>query len=295
MTSVGQWLQATDDLPRLDLELLLNHLLGVTRAQLLTHPERQLSSTEQEQLNQLLAVRRAGEPIAYILGTQEFWGLPFKVSPAVLIPRPETELLVELAIATAPPRARVLELGTGSGAIAVALTHSRPDLHLTAVDCSDAALQVAQTNAVANGVQIELRQSNWFTAVEGKWDLIISNPPYIADNDPHLPSLRYEPDLALLAGPQGMCALSHIIQNAPAYLADHGGLLLEHGYDQAAVVAAQLNTSGWQDIHSHQDLAGIERVTAASRPPSANRAEAQGQKKSTENKERKESKRQADG
>ncbi len=265
MTTVSQWLHAAADLPRLDCEVVLNHVLGLSRAQILTHPQRPLSVAEQQALGQAAARMRRGQPTAYIVGRQEFWGMPFKVSPAVLIPRPETELLVEHALetlGTLPADARVLDLGTGSGAIAVALARERPDLQMTAVDVSAAALDVARGNAAANRVEIEFQQCNWFDGLAGRWHLIVSNPPYIRAQDPHLPALVNEPAEALVGGADGLCALRHIVDHAPNFLYPHGQLLVEHGYDQGEPVAALFDARAFADIRTLPDLAGIPRVTA---------------------------------
>jgi release factor glutamine methyltransferase len=209
--------------------------------------------------------RQQGEPIAYIVGQREFFGLPFQVNPAVLIPRPDTELIVELALERLAPRARMLDMGTGSGAIAVALAHSRPDAAVTALDVSAAALALAGRNAAANGARVEFLRSDWFGALDGgrRFELIVSNPPYIAAGDAHLVQgdLRFEPVGALTDHADGLSALRLIADGAPGFLVDGGWLLMEHGYDQAAAVRALLARRGFADVQSWQDLGGIERVS----------------------------------
>jgi release factor glutamine methyltransferase len=203
--------------------------------------------------------------MAYLLGTREFFGLPFEVNPAVLIPRPDTELLVELALDQLPRGGRLLDMGTGSGAIAVAIAHSRPDAEVTALDASVAALDVARRNAATHGARVRFLHSDWFSALApaAPFDLIVSNPPYVASGDPHLADgdLRFEPLGALTDHADGLSALRAIVAGATGHLVPDGRLLLEHGYDQAAAVRALLADSGWADVQSWTDLAGIERVT----------------------------------
>jgi len=256
-------------LARLPLEplenrILVSHALGLSRVALITEVQRALTSDDVARVEALVARRVAGEPVAYIVGTREFYGLPFRVSPAVLIPRPETEHLVELALERMPPRARVLDLGTGSGAIAVALAHTRPDAQVTALDQSAEALAVARANAAANGAPVRFLQSDWFNAVadDERFDVIASNPPYVAADDAHLAQgdLRFEPTGALTDHADGLQALRTIAAGAPAHLAAGGWLLMEHGYDQGAAVR-QLLLRAFDQVQSWRDLAGIERVT----------------------------------
>jgi release factor glutamine methyltransferase len=205
-----------------------------------------------------------GEPIAYIVGEREFFGLPFHVSPAVLIPRPETELLVELTLERLPQNGSVLDMGTGSGAIAVAIAHTRPDTRVAAIDLSATALAVARQNAVRNGTSVVFLQSDWYDAVENRrFDVIAANPPYIVKDDVHLSQgdLRFEPIDALTDHADGLSALRTIIDGASQHLAPGGWVLMEHGYDQAAAVRELLRAQGFSDVQSWKDLASIERVT----------------------------------
>lgn len=265
MTTVRGWLHAHADLPRLDLELLISHVMSLSRVQILTHPEYQLTNEQLIHLGTEVAQLREDFPIAYILGQREFWGLSFKVNPAVLIPRPETELLVQWAIERAPQGGRLLDLGTGSGAIAIAIESERRDLLITAVDCSEAALKVAKKNAVDHQSRVTFLNSNWFSNVTGHWDIIVANPPYIAPGDAHLPALQAEPQLALVSPNKGLADLKQIIENSPNYLAPGGMLALEHGYNQAEPVNKMMNANGFTQVESMQDLAFIARATSGRR------------------------------
>ena len=247
--------------------MLLTHASNVTSAHVIAHSEMCPDPRAYSVYADWLERRLRGEPVAYLLGFREFYGLKFKVSPAVLIPRPETELLVELAlerIAENQP-ASILELGTGSGCIAVTLGKLRPLTRIVAVDLSPQALAIAEANAAQHGVsRIEFRGGNWFEPVAGeRFDLVVSNPPYIGENDPHMAvgDLRFEPRTALAAGPDGLEMLRNIIAETPEYLCATGGLLLEHGYDQAADVRSLLEWRGFVDVATRDDLAGIPRVT----------------------------------
>lgn len=258
---------------RLEVQMLLQVVLGVSRAYLTAHPEQALNEAQETRYRALLQRRLDGEPLAYILGEREFFGLNFKVSPATLIPRPDTELLVELALQLIPLHTpqQVLDLGTGTGAIALSIAHARPDITMTAVDASPAALEVARENATRlNCHNVRCLQSDWFSALDKdeRFDLVLSNPPYIAEADPHLQQgdLRFEPRSALAAGADGLDDLRHIIATARDHLRPGGWLLLEHGYDQAARVRDLLADAGYLNIHSAQDLGNIERVTGGCRP-----------------------------
>jgi release factor glutamine methyltransferase len=256
---------------RIEAQALMRKALGnVSRAQLLMVDRETPSPVQAELFATLLQRRLAGEPVAYIEGCREFYGLEFKVTPDVLIPRPDTETLVEAAlerIALQQPCC-VLDLGTGSGAIAIAIAHSRPHAQVTAVDASPAALAVAGANAARlTSGNVRLLCSDWFAAVEGeRFDVIVSNPPYINADDPHLQQgdLRFEPPAALASGADGLDAIREIVRVAPQHLAPGGWLLLEHGYDQAERVSALLLAGGFRDVESRRDLAGIQRVTLGS-------------------------------
>ncbi len=258
--------QAGLPLDPLENRILLCEATGLSRVQLITQGDRALTLDEASRLDDLVARRLRGEPIAYIVGKREFFGLEFRVGPAVLIPRPDTELIVELALERLPGNApRLLDMGTGSGAIAVAVAHTRPDADVTALDVSPDALAVAQANAAANGARVRFLESSWFDALAAgeTFDVIASNPPYIAAGDEHLAQgdLRFEPVGALTDHADGLSALRIIVQGSPRHLVPGGWLLLEHGYDQAAAVRALLLDAGFADVQSWRDLAGIERVS----------------------------------
>ncbi len=256
---------------RLDAELLLAAAIGKSRSFLHTWPERIVSSEAAETFAGYLQRRRAGEPVAYILGQQGFWKLDLEVAPHTLIPRPDTELLVEAALELqAAGPAKVLDLGTGTGAIALALAHERPTWQVTAVDRVDEAVALAERNRQRLGLDnVQVRASHWFGALAGqRFDLIISNPPYIAAEDPHLVAgdVRFEPSSALVAGPDGLDDLRLIVAQAPEYLLPGGRLLLEHGYDQAEAVRQLLSAHGFAEVASRRDLGGHERITLGRLP-----------------------------
>jgi release factor glutamine methyltransferase len=257
--------QAALPLDPLENRILLCHATGLSRVQLITQAERPLNADEAARLAQLVQRRLAGEPIAYLVGKREFFGLDFQVNQAVLIPRPDTELIVELAIERLPANGHLLDMGTGSGAIAVSVAHARPDAQVTALDVSSAALDVAQANAAANGARVRFLHSDWFAALGSneRFELIASNPPYIAAGDAHLSQgdLRFEPAGALTDHFDGLSALRTLIHGAPAFLAPGAWLLLEHGYDQAEAVRALLEKQGYAEVQSWRDLGGIERVS----------------------------------
>jgi release factor glutamine methyltransferase len=264
-------------LERLDAQLLLLHSLGkpgTERAWLLTHDTALLPEEAAKHFRELSLRRAAGEPVAYLVGSKEFFGMELQVDGRVLVPRPDTETLVEwvlqqLAQTHMPAFARVLDLGTGSGAIALALKKNRPALDVTAVDASSDALAVAAANAGQHQLPVQFLQSNWFENVSGRFHLIVSNPPYVADADPHLPALRHEPLQALTAGKDGLDDLRRIIAQAPAYLQPQGWLLLEHGYDQARAACELLEQRGFTDVQSRADLAGIPRCSGGRWPDPA--------------------------
>ena len=249
-----------------DARVLLRAALKSSDAHLAAHPEQVLTARDAQRFREWVERRRAGEPVAYLTGEREFYSLTFRVTPAVLIPRPETELLVEAALASIPvdAPARVLDLATGSGCIAVAIAMERPRAHVTATDVSREALAVARENAERHGARIEFVESVWFTALTGRrFDLIVANPPYVAEEDPHLAAgdLRFEPRAALVAGPKGLDGIETIVEQAINHLSAGGRLLFEHGYDQAPCARALLGAAGYGDIVTHRDLAGIERVS----------------------------------
>ena len=257
-------------LDALDWRVLLCHALNTTRVGLITGSERALTPDEAQRFGDLVQRRLAGEPVAYLVGQREFFGLPFEVSGAVLIPRPDTELLVELTLDRLPQGGRVLDMGTGSGAIAVSLAHTRRDADVTALDVSADALAVARRNADANGARVTFLHSDWFAALADAppFDIIASNPPYIASGDRHLSEgdLRYEPVGALTDHADGLSALRILVAGAPAHLAPQGWLLMEHGYDQADAVRALLVSAGYTEVQSWRDIADIERVSGGRRP-----------------------------
>lgn len=249
----------------LEAQVLLAHALKCTRVQLVIRSKDELSPQQVTDVSALFMRRMQGEPIAYLTGEREFYGLRFEITSGVLIPRHETELLVELGMAKLPKGGSILDLGTGSGAIAVSLAHARRDAQVMASDISPDALSLARRNAAAHAVALQFVQSNWFEQIEGKFDLIISNPPYIAASDPHLMQgdLRFEPRAALTDEANGMMHISTIVDGAVRHLKPGGWLLVEHGYDQSAAIQALLQKSGWQQVQSWKDLAGIERVSGA--------------------------------
>jgi release factor glutamine methyltransferase len=266
---LGETLGLSNREARGEAELLLMRALGVTRAQLIADPGLAAQAAHHQGYRAMVQRRLAGEPVAYILGEREFYGEVFSVSPQVLIPRPETELLVDLALERldAARPAQVLDLGTGSGAIAIAIALQRPHVSVTAVDACTACLDLAAANAkrlLRAHQRIRWLRSDWFEAVAGaQFDLIVSNPPYVAEGDEHLGrgDVRFEPRRALVSGPSGLDALRQIIGAAAAYLVPGGWLLCEHGYDQAAAVEAMLNQAGLREVFRERDLAGVVRVS----------------------------------
>ncbi|TVO60357.1 peptide chain release factor N(5)-glutamine methyltransferase [Denitromonas ohlonensis] len=276
--SIGSALAACRGrIERVDARILLAEVLGRPASYLVAYPEAPLTAEQQHRFVDWVARREQGEPVAYLVGSREFYGRRFEVSPAVLIPRPETEGLVELAKDAFPtaPRA-VLDLGTGSGAIAITLALLWPDTEVMAVDRSAEALAVATRNAHQLGARVRFAQSDWFSAVPAamRFDLIVSNPPYVAAGDPHLAEgdVRFEPASALAAGPDGLDDIRCIAAEAVRRLAPDACLLIEHGYDQAEAVSAILRRSGLQRVQSWPDLAGIPRVTGGWLDASADEA-----------------------
>ena len=252
---------------RVDAEWLLAHSLQIPRSWLFAHSGDAVPAEAAVRFAALLARRQAGEPVAYLTGSQGFWTLDLAVSPATLVPRPETELLVERALARIPVNSasHVADLGTGSGAIALAIAKERPHTAVIATDASAAALEVARGNAARNGItNVEFREGDWLAPLAGEtFDLIASNPPYIAEGDPHLDrgDLRFEPPTALSSGKDGLDAIRSIVRDAPARLAPGGWLLLEHGWDQGALVRALLEAAGFIDVETAHDLEGRDRIS----------------------------------
>ncbi|MEZ0605867.1 peptide chain release factor N(5)-glutamine methyltransferase [Paraburkholderia sp. IW21] len=265
-------------LPPLEARILLTHVLGWRATQLITRSDEPLARAALERYKTLEARREAGEPVAQLVGAREFFGLDFEVTPDVLIPRPETELLVETALAAMEniSRPRLLDLGTGTGAIAVAIASTRPDAQVWALDRSAEALAVATRNAARlldaerPGDAVVLKQSDWYSSLdtELRFDVIVSNPPYIASGDPHLSEgdLRFEPRGALTDEADGLGAIRVIVAGAPTRLSANGVLWLEHGYDQAEAVRGLLTAQGFADVRSERDLAGIERISGGKLP-----------------------------
>lgn len=260
-------LRAVSDSPRLDAEVLLTRALDVRSSYLIAHPDDTLDAAAVERYEQAIARRADGVPLPYITGEKEFWSLSLMVGPETLVPRPETELLVELALRELPPDSgkRVLDLGTGSGAIALAIASERPLCSVTATDLSEAALAIARQNArqleVSNATFVH---GNWAEAVAGfTFDLIVSNPPYVREGDPALEALRHEPEMALVAGSEGLDAIRVLARDCLGLLDRDGVLLFEHGADQEEAVACLLRQNGWTAVECFRDLAGRPRVTRA--------------------------------
>lgn len=263
-----QIIKLDKSIARLEGRILASHAWGVTASWLIAHDTDTLTPQQHAQFQALFERRLNGEPIAYITGEREFYGRSFRITPATLIPRPETELLVEVVLAHIPLQQAtdILELGTGSGCIAVSLALERPCARITAIEQSDAALSIAKMNARKWDAQLEFLQSDWFSALANrKFDIIVSNPPYVASLDPHLHQgdVRFEPLRALTSGLKGLDDLAHIIANAPSYLKPRGAVFLEHGYDQAEAICDLLAETGFSNIRTWQDLAGKDRVTGA--------------------------------
>ncbi|TAM12304.1 MAG: peptide chain release factor N(5)-glutamine methyltransferase [Nevskiaceae bacterium] len=278
-STAGAWLQAamaqlqaTSDSPRTDAEWLLAAVLNIPRTQLALCRSAPLDAAQRQRAEALLARRSRGEPVAYLLGCWEFWSLPLAVTPSVLVPRPETESVVERALALLASRRtpRILDLGTGSGAIALALAHERPDAAVVATDTSTAALAVARANARALGLAVDFCTGDWYAALaaEARFDLIVSNPPYVERGDPMLqPAVaRFEPEHALYAEQGGLAAFSAIVDGAGRRLRGGGHLVLEHGAAQGAQVVTLLERAGFVDVRDDCDLAGLPRVASGRWP-----------------------------
>jgi release factor glutamine methyltransferase len=261
-------LQSTSDSPQLDCELLLCYVLDVDRTWLRTWPEKEISKSLEAKFCALLEQRVQGQPIAYLVGSRGFWSIDLQVSKDTLIPRPETELLVELTLGLKLPKnSHGLDLGTGTGAVVLALASERLDMNFTAVDSQMGAVSLAKKNCQNLGlVNVAIFQSDWFDSVQLKdnqFDLIVSNPPYISANDPHLQQgdVRYEPNTALVSGVDGLDDLKKIIAKSPCYLKPEGWLLLEHGFDQGPATAHLMSKAGFQKVVTHKDYNQIDRVT----------------------------------
>ena len=260
-------LRSVSDSPRLDAELLMGMVLRKPRSFLHAWPEQQLSEQDAARYEALLRRRFSGEPIAYMTGIREFWSMPLRVTPAVLIPRPETELLVERALQRVPAdqETRVLDLGAGSGAVSLAIARERPRAQVIGVDISLAALEVARANAqLQKAGNVEFRESDWFDAVRGeKFNVVVGNPPYVAEDDAHLErgDARFEPRLALDAGENGMNCFRAILERAHNYIVRQGWLLLEHGPDQHMPLRRLMEAQHYHDITLHKDAGGRDRVT----------------------------------
>jgi len=263
-------LDAASDSPRLDAELLLARALDVQRSYLFAHPEDRMDPEARARFEAALSQRLDGMPMAYITGEKEFWSMSLIVSPATLVPRPETELLVEQALMRIPRKSdwAIADLGTGSGAIALAIARERPLCQVTATDLSEAALDVARVNARHLSLpNIEFVTGDWTEPLAGRrFDLVVSNPPYVRADDPHLPALGFEPRSALEAGRDGLDAIRRLAATVGAILLPGGSMLLEHGFDQSEDVAAMLSAAGWTEIRTVNDLEGRPRVTAATWP-----------------------------
>jgi release factor glutamine methyltransferase len=259
-------LLASSELPPLEAQVLAAHALAVPRASLLADQARAVADEDARRIGRLFMRRRAGEPVAYLTGEREFFGLSLAITPEVLIPRPETELLVALALELAPSGARVLDLGTGSGAVAIAIAHEEPDMEVVAVDASADALAVARENARRHGATIRFVYGGWYAGLAAeRFDMIVANPPYVAEGDEHLEhgDLRFEPRAALVSGADGLDAIRAIVARAQDHLRPGGWLLFEHGYHQGERCRSLLAMYGYSQVQTWPDLAGIERVSGA--------------------------------
>ncbi len=261
-------LTSVSDSPRLDVELLLSRVLGKERVWLYTWPETELSETEQAEFEQALFRRRRGEPVAHIIGEREFWSLPLYVNASTLIPRPDSERLVELALCLTEqvPSGRALDLGTGTGALALAFASERPGWAVTALDASTSAVALAERNVRRLGLdRVQCLHSDWYSSlgVDDRFDLVMSNPPYIADSDPHLNlgDVRFEPRSALVAERQGLADIEHIVNLSPRHLLPGGWLLIEHGFEQGRAVREFFSVRGFHSVRTEQDLDERDRVT----------------------------------
>ena len=265
MLTIDAWLRQNGARFQHELEILARAYYGISKAEFICRSDQNITSSLENYLSDARAKLKRGTPLAYLLGYKEFWSLELQVNRNVLVPRPETELIIEKSLELANHGDSVLELGTGSGAIAIALAKERPDLSITATDISIQALEVARENARKHKCEITFERSNWFESVGGKWNLILSNPPYVAENDPHLASLELEPRVALVSGPTGFEALDILTENARHHLKPCGHLIIEHGIGQAQEIKKKLASHNFTEISSHKDLANINRIVTAKR------------------------------
>lgn len=263
--TLASWHERHAGLGRLERDSLIYHHLGLNRAASLTEPNRIIKPEALDRLETDSQRLREGEPLAYILGEWSFWDFDLKITPAVLVPRPETETLVEAALARCRPQDQILDMGTGSGAVAIALARTS-QADVTALDVSREALCIARENAERAGAAVRFVHSDWYGGIDRTFNLIVSNPPYVAEQDPHLDELGYEPERALVSGPEGLNDLTRIIQQAPEFLVAGGWLLVEHGYDQAEPVDSLFTAAGFEEITLIRDLGDRPRVTAGRKP-----------------------------
>ena len=259
--TVATWKQANFTADRLELDLLLSKVTGRSRAEIIAFPQMTLSNNQLKRLNDDLRILEGGTPFAYIVGKKEFFGIELEISESVLVPRPETELLVEMVLTIAPKNATLLDLGTGSGAIALAIAKERPDIEVSASDLSTSALEIARKNARSLSLNLTFFHSNWFQSLPRyKWDILVSNPPYISAKDPHLKDLEKEPIEALVSGIDGLRAIRQIVRGSSYFLSPQGHLLIEHGFNQSRSVSRIFAANGFKNIVSAKDYSGIERV-----------------------------------
>ena len=260
-TTIASWKRANFKTDSLELDLLLSKVTGRSRAEIIASPQMTLSNNQLKRLNDDLCILAAGTPFAYIVGKKEFFGIELDISESVLVPRPETELLVEMVLTIAPKNATLLDLGTGSGAIALAIAKERPDIKVSASDFSATALEIARKNARSLNLNLTFFHSNWYESLpRKKWDLLVSNPPYVSESDPHLDALEKEPIEALVSGTDGLEAIRHIVRGSSCFLNPQGHLLIEHGFNQSEAVSRIFVANSFKNVVSAKDYSGIERV-----------------------------------
>ena len=259
--TIATWKQANFKTDRLELDILLSKVTGRSRAEIIASPQMTLSNNQLKRLKDDLRTLEAGTPFAYLVGKKEFFGIELEVSESVLVPRPETELLVEMVLTIAPKNATLLDLGTGSGAIALAIAKERPDIKVSASDFSATALEIARKNARSLNLNLTFFHSNWYESLPRKnWDLLVSNPPYVSESDPHLDALEKEPKEALVSGTDGLEAIRHIVRGSSSFLNPQGHLLIEHGFNQSEAVSRIFIANSFKNVVSAKDYSGIERV-----------------------------------